>query len=416
MINKNVFTETRKRLIKINLLVVGGFLLIFSSFIFFYFKELTYTNLDTIIEEELESINAQFSRSSIFNPIVLNDPSNMVYVYENGRIRYYTENRYFENFYPNVEGIKKDTFSTWYNNGYTFRVLNLNIGKYTIEIIRNIDSEMSSLKQLVFSLIIGILISLIVAYFIAIYLTRKALSPIETAWSNQAKFIQDASHELRTPIAIVSSKLEGMLRNPSNTISDEVETVADAMRETRRMKKMINDLLSLSKEDYISKINLESIHIEELVFNIYNDYEEIAEMQDKEFIVKGELKNKIIVTDKNKLKQLILIFLENAFKYTNANDDVEIILGEKEGFTSISVKDTGIGIKKEDLPHIFDRFFRSELVRNQDIDGSGIGLSIAKMLSVNLKYDVNVDSKLGEYTIFEIKIPKKQISQNKNLI
>lgn len=416
MINKNVFTETRKRLIKINLLVVGGFLLIFSSFIFFYFKELTYTNLDTIIEEELESINAQFSRSSIFNPIVLNDPSNMVYVYENGRIRYYTENRYFENFYPNVEGIKKDTFSTWYNNGYTFRVLNLNIGKYTIEIIRNIDSEMSSLKQLVFSLIIGILISLIVAYFIAIYLTRKALSPIETAWSNQAKFIQDASHELRTPIAIVSSKLEGMLRNPSNTISDEVETVADAMRETRRMKKMINDLLSLSKEDYISKINLESINIEELVFNIYNDYEEIAEMQDKGFIVKGELKNKIIVTDKNKLKQLILIFLENAFKYTNANDNVEIILGEKEGFTSISVKDTGIGIKKEDLPHIFDRFFRSELVRNQDIDGSGIGLSIAKMLSVNLKYDVNVDSKLGEYTIFEIKIPKKQISQNKNLI
>lgn len=416
MINKNVFTETRKRLIKINLLVVGGFLLIFSSFIFFYFKELTYTNLDTIIEEELESINAQFSRSSIFNPIVLNDPSNMVYVYENGRIRYYTENRYFENFYPNVEGIKKDTFSTWYNNGYTFRVLNLNIGKYTIEIIRNIDSEMSALKQLLFSLIIGILISLIVAYFIAIYLTRKALSPIETAWSNQAKFIQDASHELRTPIAIVSSKLEGMLRNPSNTISDEVETVADAMRETRRMKKMINDLLSLSKEDYISKINLESINIEELVFNIYNDYEEIAEMQDKEFIVKGELKNKIIVTDKNKLKQLILIFLENAFKYTNANDNVEIILGEKEGFTSISVKDTGIGIKKEDLPHIFDRFFRSELVRNQDIDGSGIGLSIAKMLSVNLKYDVNVDSKLGEYTIFEIKIPKKQISQNKNLI
>ena len=416
MINKNVFTETRKRLIKINLLVVGGFLLIFSSFIFFYFKELTYTNLDTIIEEELESINAQFSRSSIFNPIVLNDPSNMVYVYENGRIRYYTENRYFENFYPNVEGIKKDTFSTWYNNGYTFRVLNLNIGKYTIEIIRNIDSEMSSLKQLLFSLIIGILISLIVAYFIAIYLTRKALSPIETAWSNQAKFIQDASHELRTPIAIVSSKLEGMLRNPSNTISDEVETVADAMRETRRMKKMINDLLSLSKEDYISKINLESINIEDLVFNIYNDYEEIAEMQDKGFIVKGELKNKIIVTDKNKLKQLILIFLENAFKYTNANDNVEIILGEKEGFTSISVKDTGIGIKKEDLPHIFDRFFRSELVRNQDIDGSGIGLSIAKMLSVNLKYDVNVDSKLGEYTIFEIKIPKKQISQNKNLI
>ena len=141
------------------------------------------------------------------------------------------------------------------NNGYTFRVLNLNIGKYTIEIIRNIDSEISSLKQLVFSLIIGILISLIVAYFIAIYLNKKALVPIETAWNNQAKFIQDASHELRTPISIISSKLEGMLKHPENTVNDEVETVADAMRETRRMKKMINDLLSLTKEDYISTMN-----------------------------------------------------------------------------------------------------------------------------------------------------------------
>ncbi|MDU2198744.1 MAG: histidine kinase dimerization/phospho-acceptor domain-containing protein, partial [Peptostreptococcaceae bacterium] len=252
MINKNVFTDTKQRLIKINLLVVGGFLLIFSIFIFFYFKELTYTNIDSKIEEELESISVQFNRSSMFNPIILEDPRNMVYVYENGTIRYYTENRYFENIYPEINNSKKDTFFTWLNNGYTFRVLNLNIGKYTIEIIRNIDSEISSLKQLVFSLIIGILISLIVAYFIAIYLTKKALVPIETAWNNQAKFIQDASHELRTPISIISSKLEGMLKHPENTVNDEVETVADAMRETRRMKKIINDLLSLTKEDYIS--------------------------------------------------------------------------------------------------------------------------------------------------------------------
>ena len=172
MINKNVFTDTKQRLIKINLFVVGGFLLIFSIFIFFYFKELTYTNIDSKIEEELESISVQFNRSSMFNPIILEDPRNMVYVYENGKIRYYTENRYFENIYPEINNSKKDTFFTWSDNGYAFRVLNLNIGKYTIEIIRNIDSELSSLKQLVFSLIIGILISLIVAYFIAIYLTK----------------------------------------------------------------------------------------------------------------------------------------------------------------------------------------------------------------------------------------------------
>ena len=100
MINKNVFTDTKQRLIKINLLVVGGFLLIFSIFIFFYFKELTYTNIDSKIEEELESISVQFNRSSMFYPIILEDPRNMVYVYENDTIRYYTENGYFENIYP----------------------------------------------------------------------------------------------------------------------------------------------------------------------------------------------------------------------------------------------------------------------------------------------------------------------------
>ena len=406
MINKNVFTDTKQRLIKINLLVVGGFLLIFSIFIFFYFKELTYTNIDSKIEEELESISVQFNRSSMFNPIILEDPRNMVYVYENGTIRYYTENRYFENIYPEINNSKKDTFFTWSNNGYTFRVLNLNIGKYTIEIIRNIDSEISSLKQLVFSLIIGILISLIVAYFIAIYLTKKALVPIETAWNNQAKFIQDASHELRTPISIISSKLEGMLKHPENTVNDEVETVADAMRETRRMKKMINDLLSLTKEDYISTMNFENIDIENVVYEIYRDYEEIAEMQDKKFIFKSELENKIIVTDKNKLRQLVLIFVDNAFKYTNEYDGIFINLKEEDNNIKLSIKDTGIGIKEDEIKYVFDRFFRGDDVRSQDIDGSGIGLSIAKMLSINLKYEINVDSKVGEYTVFEIKIPK----------
>lgn len=406
MINKNVFTDTKQRLIKINLLVVGGFLLIFSIFIFFYFKELTYTNIDSKIEEELESISVQFNRSSMFNPIILEDPRNMVYVYENGTIRYYTENRYFENIYPEINNSKKDTFFTWSNNGYTFRVLNLNIGKYTIEIIRNIDSEISSLKQLVFSLIIGILISLIVAYFIAIYLTKKALVPIETAWNNQAKFIQDASHELRTPISIISSKLEGMLKHPENTVNDEVETVADAMRETRRMKKIINDLLSLTKEDYISTMNFENIDIENVVYEIYRDYEEIAEMQDKKFIFKSELENKIIVTDKNKLRQLVLIFVDNAFKYTNEYDGIFINLKEEDNNIKLSIKDTGIGIKEDEIKYVFDRFFRGDDVRSQDIDGSGIGLSIAKMLSINLKYEINVDSKVGEYTVFEIKIPK----------
>ena len=103
---------------------------------------------------------------------------------------------------------------------------------------------------------------------------------------------------------------------------------------------------------------------------------------------------------------LFLIFIDNAFKYTKSGDLIEINLKERDNKVICSIKDSGLGIRKEDLPHIFERFFRSDYVRNQDIDGSGIGLSIAKMISMNLKCQIKVDSELDKGTTFEIIIPR----------
>ncbi|EQH99365.1 UNVERIFIED_ORG: his Kinase A domain protein [Clostridioides difficile Y384] len=332
----------------------------------------------------------------------------MVYVYEDGRISYYTQNEYFDELLPDRRLDKKNSFFKYTENGYTFRELNVDVGRYQIQIIRNIDSEMNSLRQLTSVLIIGILISVIITYFVAVYLTRKALIPIETAWKNQAKFIQDASHELRTPITIVSSKLESMLKSPESTVNDEVETIATAMKETRRLKKMITDLLSLTKEDSIVKVNLEEIDLEKLLEEISEDYIDIAEFQEKRFVFNSKLKNKVIITDKNKLRQLILIFIDNAFKYTKLGDEIALELKEDiEDEVTLLISDTGIGIKKEEIPLIFDRFFRSENVRNKDLEGSGIGLSIARMISLNLSIDINVTSDVDIGTTFELSIPKK---------
>ncbi|MGL4910969.1 MAG: histidine kinase dimerization/phospho-acceptor domain-containing protein, partial [Romboutsia sp.] len=324
MINKNVFNQTKSSLIKINIAVVVSFLIIFSVFIYSYFKGLTYNSVDKNLKLELENITMQLSNSSLFYSVALKDPSNMVYVYEGDKIRYYTENGYFEDLLPKVKSNKKNSFFTYIENGHTFRELSLDIGKYKIQIIRNINSEMNSFKQLIFVFIIGIIMAIIITYFVALYLTKKALVPIETAWNNQAKFVQDASHELRTPIAIVSSKLESMLRTPQSTIGDELESIADAMRETRRIKKMINDLLCLTKEDSIISINKENVNLEELLNKIGSDYVDIAQIQNKQFNININIniKNKIVITDKNKLRQLILIFIDNAFKYTKKNNSI----------------------------------------------------------------------------------------------
>ena len=391
MINKKVFNKTKSSLIKINIVVVLSFLILFSIFIYTYFKGVTYKSIDNKINNELESIAIQLTRQSMIYPVT-KYPSNMIYIYKRDRVMYYTpQNGYFSDVLPNRYTNKLNDIFTFSENGYTFRELNVEIDEYQIQIIRNIDSEISSLRQLIFVFIIGILISLIITYYLAVYLTKKALIPIETAWNNQAKFIQDASHELRTPISIISSKLERMLKHPNSTISDEVETIADAMSEIRRSKKMISDLLSLTKEEAITKLNITEVNIKNFIKDICVDYVDIADIQEKRFEMNFNLKNETIFTDENKLRQLLLIFIDNAFKYTKENDFIAININQKDNvYTEIFIIDSGVGIKQEDIPYIFDRFFRSENVRDKDIEGSGIGLSIAKMIAINLGAEISV--------------------------
>lgn len=182
-----------------------------------------------------------------------------------------------------------------------------------------------------------------------------------------------------------------MLKHPNSTISDEVETIADAMSEIRRSKKMISDLLSLTKEEAITKLNITEVNIKNFIKDICVDYVDIADIQEKRFEMNFNLKNETIFTDENKLRQLLLIFIDNAFKYTKENDFIAININQKDNvYTEIFIIDSGVGIKQEDIPYIFDRFFRSENVRDKDIEGSGIGLSIAKMIAINLGAEISV--------------------------
>lgn len=413
MISKEVLVKTQKKLIRINMLVVSSFLILLCIFTYIYFSYINNSNINRELEEELSFTIGQLQRIDNkydllygFDEVKVKDPKNMVYIYVNDDLINPNNNPYFGDEDPNDEQQNKQNgFYTDKRGKYTFRICNYKYSDYNIKIIREINSELKSRKQLLFTMIRAVIIFCILTYFIAVYLTRNALKPIEITWNNQAKFIQDASHELRTPITIVFSKLEGLLKHPDNTISDEVEGIADAMNEARRLKKMINDLLTLTKEDYIDLVEKEEIDLEKLVEDLCDDFFDIALIQNKTLKISSQLKHKNIISDKNKLRQLLIIFIDNAFKYTEEEDYIKISLKEKEENIYITIEDNGMGIKKEEIPHLFDRFFRSENVRNKDIDGSGIGLSIAKVLSESLKYKLTVDSEYDKWTKFEIIIP-----------
>lgn len=407
MINNNVFIRTRKNLILTIMFVVEVFMIFVSIFIFNYFKVSILSNIDNSLQDEYKFVSNAFDKDSILNPIILQDPRDIVYIYEGDEIRYYTQNRYFSQM-PSLKPEVQDEYTNEMYSGYNFRTFYIKKGKYQFRIMRNIDSEMQGLSHLITLLILSDSISLLLSYIIAKLLSKKALKPIETSWNNQVKFVQDASHELRTPVAIIQSKLESLLKSPESTVEDEAETIAVAMRETRQLKKMISELLSLTKEESIVKVNTEPVNIIDLFGELSESYNEIAEYQGKNFSydVSG-IKNPVLFTDKNKLAQLLRILVDNAFKYTNTNDSIELIASPKgRDRILLQVKDTGIGINPKDQKRVFERFFRSDAVRAKDIEGSGIGLSIAKLMTTTLCGTIRVKSKLNEGTSFIIDLPR----------
>src|SRR3712207_3712952 len=270
MINNNVFERTRKNLILTIMLVVEIFMILVSIFIFNYFKVSVLSNIDLDLQEEYKFVSNAFNKDSILNPIILQDPRDIVYIYEGDQIRYYTQNRYF-NQMATVKTEFQDEYTNEMYSGFNFRTFYVKTGKYQFRIMRNIDSEMQGLSHLVTLLILSDSVSLLLSYIIAKFLSKKALRPIETSWNNQVKFIQDASHELRTPVAIIQSKLESLMKTPDNTIEEDAETIAVAMRETRQLKKMISELLSLTKEESIIAIHIESIDLMKLFEEMSED-------------------------------------------------------------------------------------------------------------------------------------------------
>ena len=389
-------------------------MILLCIFTYIYFGYTNDNNINKEMHGELNSVVNQLekldSRYGLLygldrEGIKLQNPKDMVYIYMDDNLLNRNENPYFGEDEPNFKNDENGIYTYSTKEGYEIRACIYTYKNCKIKILREISSEISSRRQLLFTMIKAVIIFCVLTYFIAIYLTRNALKPIEITWNNQAKFIQDASHELRTPITIVSSKLEGLLKHPNNTINDEVESIADAMNETRRLKKMINDLLTLTKEDYVDVIQKEEVDLEFLVKDLCDDFFDIAMIQNKTLKVSSNLKHKNILSDKNKLRQLFVIFLDNAFKYTEEEDYIKVSLNEKGEKIIVKIEDNGLGIKKEEIPHLFDRFFRSENVRNKDIDGSGIGLSIAKVICDSLKYKLEVDSEYGKWTEFKISIP-----------
>lgn len=270
--------------------------------------------------------------------------------------------------------------SKYFYRATTCKLTASNGDTYYMDILININSEKEMTENFSKSLSIGTVIVVILSIIISWYLSKRAMEPIIASYKKQAEFIQNASHELRTPLTIIQAKQEMLLQSPDSKIIDKSEDIALSLNETRRLSKMITELMDLARSDSnTTKIHKSMTNMETVAKEIVVPYKEMAELQNKNMVLNVNCDRELNI-DKNKIKQLLVIVLDNALKYTEENDTIDVDIHNHEEKLIMNIKDTGIGISDEGLKHIFERFYREDKARSRSKGGTGLGLSIAQTI------------------------------------
>jgi two-component system sensor histidine kinase CiaH len=282
-------------------------------------------------------------------------------------------------------------------------VLTLQEDEVIVQVIRNTNAELHLLGELRKNIVIGCCLAILIAAAVGYYLARRSLVPIQQAWQAQQQFVADASHELRTPLAVIQTRTELLLRNPKQTIEEKSPDISTIYQETRRLSKLVSSLLTLARSDSNQlELSIELFAFDQLVREVADHFKELAELNQLQFHV--TIDDQLTLNgDRERLHQLLVILLDNAFKYTPPPGTITLTCRKKGSDIYLEVADTGIGISEKDLPRIFDRFYRGDQARTRSDGGTGLGLSIAKWIVEKHGGKISVQSKVGEGTTFTIR-------------
>ena len=230
------------------------------------------------------------------------------------------------------------------------------------------------------------------------------LERLEKAFVSKQQFIQDASHELRTPISIMQTNLEVLEMNPKATQADYRKLTQVIKLSLDRLSEVGDNLLLLSEADS-SQAFMEPIDINLIIEEIAAEFQHRANAARVNLRIDIEPSSPIIKGNPFRLKQAITNIVDNAIKYNRPGGEVVLSACSLNNTAIIDVKDTGIGIAQGDVKRIFERFFRVDKSRSRDRGGSGLGLSIAQKIIGDHRGLITVDSHPGEGTTFRISIP-----------
>ena len=227
---------------------------------------------------------------------------------------------------------------------------------------------------------------------------------------SRREFVANASHELRTPLTTIKMVLESLSGDETITANEITKSfLSMAETESARMEALIKNLLTLSKIDSKTmQFDMKPLNITESVQSIANTLSLSADKKGQSLTFSGTFDPVYILGDKIRVEQTIINIVSNAIKYTPDGGKIAMKLESDGEQVKISVADNGIGIPKEDMPRLFERFYRVEKARNSDKGGTGLGLAIARELALAHGGDIVARSEVGKGTIFTIIFPEKK--------
>lgn len=286
------------------------------------------------------------------------------------------------------------------------------IGEYNLTYVKNeqIDriiivfadnsSVYSTLRNTILVCLGLFLASMAVIFLISLALSGIAVNPVKDAWNKQKQFVADASHELKTPLTVILANNNIMMSHKDSKVEDEIKWLQSTEDEAQHMKKLIDQMLFLAKSDAEnSKTELTKVNVSEIIEASSLNFEPIA--FEKGILLDCEIEPDIIAdSNATMLNQLSHILIDNAVKYSASSGIVKIKLLSRNDKLIFSVNNYGNVISKEELAHIFDRFYRAE--KSRTTKGYGLGLSIAQNITNCIGGKISVESSEDKGTTFSV--------------
>ncbi len=424
--------------------------LVFLGNMWYYYRSVSKSEI-TALADRIESYIEEGNDVSMRSINELNDnPYIEVMVRQKNRpdMLFGTMKKPFD--FPDMDKEFKKREGGFYRNDigaepyiYTQRDVSCNGIDYEILILRRYNHEQKIINIFMLVFMVSNIIAIVVAVIIGKYISGKILKPIkqitdtaenislydlsqridvpdtddeiktlvltfndmierlQISFDKENRFISDASHELKTPIAIIQGYINMVDRWGKEDKEILNEAIDSIKSETQHMSVLIQQLLYLARDTQGKNvINKKIISLTEIADEVKKEVEITSENTDISMISD---ENVDIYADSSLIKQLMWIFIDNAIKYSGGKKcEIKLSVGKEEGRPYFAVADKGIGIPKKSLDKIFDRFYRNDESRNKEIQGNGLGLSIAKTIADRHNAEIKVQSIEGEGSEFKV--------------